>query len=252
MKKIGVALSGGGARGFAHIGLLQMLDELGIEIAAISGVSAGGIVGAFYAAGFAPIDILKILKENSYLSIKNILWRKDGFFSLEPLLKILQKNIVNNQFELLQKKLFITATDVQNGNSTVFQSGEVFSAVMASAAIPVIFEPVEINQIKFVDGGLLNNLNAEILKNECDFIIGNHVNKLNQEINLSSKINLLEHCFHLSIAHKVYEQSKFCDIFIEPNLHNFKLFDAEHADEIYEIGYNEAAKFKNELIALKS
>ncbi len=251
MKKIGITLSGGGARGFAHIGLLQMLDELGIEIAAISGVSAGGIVGAFYAAGFSPMDILKILKENSYLSIKNILWRKDGFFSLEPLLKILQKNIAHNQFELLQKKLFITATDVQNGNSAVFQSGEIFSAVMASAAIPVIFEPIEINQIKFVDGGLLNNLNAEILKNDCNFIIGNHVNKLNRENNLGSKINLLEHCFHLSIAHKVYEQSRFCDIFLEPDLHNFKLFDAEHADKIFEIGYNEATKFKQELIALK-
>ena len=182
------------------------------------------------------------------MRIKNILWKADGFFSLEPLLKILQKNIPHNQFELLQKKLFITATDLQKGESVVFENGNLHNAIMASAAIPVIFKPIEINNDKFVDGGLLNNLNAEILKPTCDFIIGHHVNKLNQQNVLSSKIHLLEHCFHLSIAHQVYEQAKHCDIFIEPDLNHYKMFDTEDADKIFEAGYNEALKYKEKFL----
>ncbi|MBS1609514.1 MAG: patatin-like phospholipase family protein, partial [Bacteroidetes bacterium] len=87
MKKIGIVLSGGGVRGFAHLGLLKYLDELGIKIDAVSGVSAGAIVGALYASGISPDDILAVMKKNKYFSFSDFSVRKEGLFSMQPLLK---------------------------------------------------------------------------------------------------------------------------------------------------------------------
>jgi NTE family protein len=105
MKKIGVVLSGGGVRGFAHLGVLKALDELGIRPYAISGVSSGAIVVALYAAGNSPEKILEFMKGNSYFGWSNFFLRKAGFFSMAPLLNILQKYIADDSFEQLATKL---------------------------------------------------------------------------------------------------------------------------------------------------
>ena len=87
MKSIGIVLSGGGARGAAHIGVLKALDEIGVNISAISGVSAGAVIGALYAAGIAPEKILEELKEQSFFGIKDIVWMKSGLFTMDNLRK---------------------------------------------------------------------------------------------------------------------------------------------------------------------
>ncbi len=111
MKKIGVVLSGGGARSFAHLGLLKVLDELGVKLFAISGVSSGALIGALYAEGKSPVEILELSKANSYLGFSNLLWRKAGFFSMEFIQKLIDENIPHNSFENLKIRLFVNATD---------------------------------------------------------------------------------------------------------------------------------------------
>ena len=142
MNTIGLVLSGGGVRGFAHLGLLKVMDELNIKPFAISGVSTGAIFGALYAAGKTPDEIISIAKRNSYLGLSNFLWRKEGLFSMENIRKILLENIPENTFESLKIPLFVNATDFLRNKTVFFSSGELIQPLIASASVPVLFGPV--------------------------------------------------------------------------------------------------------------
>lgn len=253
MKKIGLVLSGGGVRGFAHLGLLKYLDELGIKIHAISGVSAGAIAGVLYAAGYKPDTIFEIMKKSKYFSYSGFSLRREGLFPMEPMKKTLHKLIPDDSFEKLKIKFFVTATDFTNDTAVTFAKGKLIETVIASASVPVIFEPVRINGSVYFDGGLLNNLPVEPLKKTCDTIIGCHVNKIDTNPVKTSKLSkssILEKCFHMAIEETVYKKGKECDVFIEPQLSDYNMFDTAPAEKIFKIGYEEAAKFKKHLSAL--
>lgn len=253
MLKTGVVLSGGGVRGFAHLGLLQVLEELNIKPYAISGVSAGAIVGALYAAGHSPATIRDILKKNSYFGWSSFLLNKDGFFSMKVLRKVLQTYIPENSFESLNTKLFVTATDFANNEAITFSKGKLIDTVIASASVPAIFEPVKIDDHVLVDGGLLNNFPVEPLEKKCDLLIGCNVNFIPKGLGNGKRIgkmNLIEKCFHMAIAPTVYSKVPNLHVFIEPDLHEFGMFDVNKADLIYEAGYQAARKYKNKLLDL--
>jgi NTE family protein len=252
MSHTGVVLSGGGVRGFAHLGLLQALEELNIKPDAISGVSAGAIVGALYAAGHSPQTIRDILKKNSYFGWSSFLLNKDGLFSMKALRKVLQTYIPDNSFESLHKKLFITATDFANNEAITFSKGSLIDTVIASSSVPAIFEPVKIGDHLLVDGGLLNNFPVEPLENKCDLLIGCNVNFIPKGLGNGKRIgkmNLIEKCFHMAIASVVYSKVEKLDLFIEPDLHEFGMFDVTKADLIYETGYEATMKHKNKLLS---
>jgi NTE family protein len=253
MTRTGVVLSGGGIRGFAHLGLLQVMQECGIKPHAISGVSAGAIVGTFYAAGLEPQQIMEILKKNSYFGWSAFSLLKDGFFSMKSLANTLKIYVPHDSFSQLGTPLFITATDFTNNCPVVFSKGNLFEAVIASASVPIIFEPVRIGNSLFVDGGLLDNFPVEPLAGICDRVVGCHVNNI--ETGAASekpigKINIIEKCFHMAIAGSIYEKAKKCDLFIEPDLHGFGMFDMQKSDIIYEIGYRTALTYKDRLLEL--
>ncbi len=253
MNKIGLVLSGGGARGFAHLGFLKVLDELNLKPCAISGVSSGAIFGALYAYGKTPDEILELAKRNSYFGISNFLWRKEGLFSMETIRKILIENIPENSFESLKIPLYVNATDFLHNKTIFFSSGELINPLIASASFPVLFEPVPIENSKLVDGGLLDNFPVEPLVDLCDKIIGHHVNKLATISNMNikfSKAVMIERCFHLAIANSVYSKVHFCDIFIEPHLNSFGLFRMRNIEQIFEIGYQAALKEKDNIVRI--
>lgn len=253
MKKIGVVLSGGGVRGFAHLGVLKVLDELQIKPCAISGVSAGAIFGALYASGKSPDEILAFAKNNSYLRFSNFLWRKEGLFSMETMRKILNENLPVDSFESLKIPLFVNATDFLHNKTIFFSSGELIKPLIASASFPVLFEPVSGENTRLVDGGLLDNFPVAPLLNLSDKILGSHVNKLANISNTNikfSKAALIERCFHLAIANSVYSKVHLCDIFIEPLLDSFGLLRMKNLDQIFEIGYQAALKEKDNILRL--
>ncbi|WP_205513514.1 patatin-like phospholipase family protein [Longitalea arenae] len=253
MSKIGIVLSGGGIRGFAHLGMLQVLEELEIQPSAISGVSAGAIVGALYAAGHSPQKIRDLLKKHSYFGWSSFLLNKDGLFSMKVLQKVLQSCLPDNSFESLSKKLYITATDYANNEAVTFSKGKLIEAVIASASVPVIFEPVKFDDRVLVDGGLLNNFPVEPLEKNCDVRIGCYVNSIPKGLGNGKRIgkmNMIEKCFHMAIAPVVYSKVEKLNLFIEPDLHAFGMFDVNKADQIYEAGYQAAMKHKNKLLSL--
>jgi len=250
VKSVGLVLSGGGARCAAHLGVLKALDELDIKVSALSGVSGGAIVGALYAAGNSPDVILEVLKNIAYFGIAEFAWFKNGLFTMNALRNTLGDMIGRDNFEDLKIPFYVTATDITMGNSMVFSKGELFSMVVASASIPVIFEPVLYDESQLVDGGILNNLPVEPLSGKCDVIIGCHVNKLYDGARVVglSNISMIEHCFHLAIGDKVMQNSKLCDLFIEPLLASYRMFDMKHADDIFKVGYHAAMDQKESLL----
>jgi NTE family protein len=253
MKKIGYVLSGGGARGFAHPGVIKLLEELGIKPYAIAGTSAGALAGALYAAGKGPEEICTLMKNNSYFGWSSIAWAKEGIFSMDGLRKVLAEHIGENDFTALKTKLFVAATDLIKGESVIFSKGNLLDAVIASASVPVVFKPFKTGDKLLVDGGILNNFPVEPLVKISDVIIGSYVNKAEDGSGNNSvfkAVDILDRRFHLAIANSVYSKVNKCDVFIEAPLHNFDMYDVKQADKIFDIGYNTALQHKEKLIAL--
>ncbi len=164
MKKLGIALSGGGARGAAHTGVLRVISREGIPIHCIAGTSSGAIVGAFHAAGASPEKQLAFAQRLRWRSLRMIGIPKMGFFHTGELEKFLVESIGDVRFEELQIPLAVVATDFRTAHPVGFRTGRVAPAVAASAAIPIVFSPVMHGEMVLVDGGLSDNLPSGIAR----------------------------------------------------------------------------------------
>jgi len=238
--KTGLVLSGGGARGFAHLGVLQALNEEGIFPDVVSGTSAGALVGVMYCDGYTPKEILKIMKTSSRLNYMRPTVPRDGLLQISGIIKILESHLRAKTFEELKIPLFVSATDVNNGKAVYFSKGEIINPVIASSSIPVLFKPVTINNICYVDGGVLDNLPIRPIEGLCCMTIGSFVNPTGHEDHISGLIKIAVRTFMLSMAKEVIEKSKKFDLFIAPaELKNFGILDPEKAENLFKIGYNE-------------
>ena len=135
--KVGLVLSGGGARGFAHAGALKALEEFGIKPDIIAGVSAGSVVTAMYASGMKPEEILRVFSDASFTDFAEIGVPRDGFFSMEGFKKFLRKHIPYENIEQLPLPAVICATDLDNNRPVAFTEGQIFERVAASCSIPI-------------------------------------------------------------------------------------------------------------------
>lgn len=253
--KIGLTLSGGGARGIAHLGVLQALEEFGIRPERIAGVSSGAIVGALYANGYSPEEILEIATQTRIFPIlRPSSFRQPGIFNLSKVEKTILKHIPHNSFEGLGLPLTVAATDVNKGELMYFDSGNYLSkALIASACVPVMFTPVVFQGRSFVDGGIISSMIVKPLRGNVDKIIGVHTNPFDPGQPLRSTRSLLERCLTLSIHANARANFSDCNVVIEPlALKTVNAFRVDKAEEIFQIGYEEAQKHKEELMALKS
>jgi len=154
--RLGVALAGGAARGFAHIGVLQAIDELDLPLGAISGTSMGAIIGSLYASGLTPGEILEIARKTSWVKLINFS-PSGGILSERKLQEFLARYLPRS-FSRLRMPFAAVATDVVSGRSVYLHSGDLPSAVMASAAYPGLFGAVKREGLMLIDGGVLDNL----------------------------------------------------------------------------------------------
>lgn len=161
-------------RGAAHIGVIKALEERKIVPTHISGSSAGAIVGALYAYGYDWKTIYKFFKEIQVMNLKNYALGKPGFIDAEKFYPDFRKLILVDDFKTLKKLLIITATDILNGRLKLFSAGELIKPILASAAFPGVFAPVQIGNSYYVDGGALDNFPIDAIKSECDLIIGSY------------------------------------------------------------------------------
>ena len=157
MHDIGIALSGGGTRGVVHIGAIKALEENGIFPTIISGTSAGSIVGAMYAQGYSPAELLSIASERSLLWMFSLRIPTRGFVRHTFLRKMLKRYIPADNFEDLKKPLYIAVSNLNTGKVEIFNSGPLHDVIVASASISVLYEPIRIGSNWYADGGLLMN-----------------------------------------------------------------------------------------------
>ena len=249
-QKIGLALSGGGALGFAHIGAIQALEEHGVKPDFISGSSMGAIIGAIYCAGYSPAKIMRIIQaEKLYkldkLMSPNLNFKQKGLSSHATLRATLKELIPHDCFDSLEIPFAVCVTNITSGTYEYYYSGKgIVEYVVASASIPGVFDPVVIKNTTYVDGGVLNNLPAEILHQKgCDYIIGVDVlpflpieKKSILDITLWS-IRLMQHS-NTQIG------IKYCNWLIESNaIEKYNEFEFDKYKEIYQYGYKAMTEF---------
>jgi NTE family protein len=236
--KVGLVLSGGGTRGFAHLGVIQALIEAGIFPDVISGTSAGALVGVLYADGYAPQEILTMMNWASRFDFMRPAMPREGLLQINGIIKILKTSLRSKKFSELKIPLFVSATDLNNGKVVYFSEGDLIEPVIASASIPVLFQPVKINGISYVDGGVLDNLPIKPIENQCMVTIGSFVNPVSYIEKISGLITIAERTFMLSMSKDILDKSKRFDLFIAPaELRKHRFLDPEKSQEVFDIGY---------------
>lgn len=237
--KCNLVLSGGGTRGYAHIGVAKALLESGIEINAISGSSCGAIIGAFLCDGFHPSDIEEILiKCEPEIGINySRFW--ENILSFDSYTKVLKANLRSKTFETLQKTLHVCATDMNTGEQVILNQGNLHEVLIASAAIPVLLPARTINLVPYADGGLSNNLPVEPFLSGDYKIIGVHANPIPDYDPSAGMMHRLDRSLHLLMRNNVAYNMKRCDLFIEPQeLKHHHLFESKKTKELVQIGYD--------------
>ncbi len=239
--KIGLVLSGGGVRGVAHIGAIKALEEHDIFPSHIAGTSAGAIVGALYAGGCTWKEILDFFKTTQIFSITNYAKSKPGFVDTVKFYDLLKSYLPDDSFASLKTPLYVTATNLLNGTLKVFHHGELIKPILASAAVPGLFAPVPFKNGYYVDGGILNNFPVDLLKINCDQIIGVYVNPFEKMkiADLKHIHNVLERAYHIMVSNETMLKFEDCDLLIRPDrMADFSMFSLKNMDTLLELGYS--------------
>ncbi|MDD4514444.1 patatin-like phospholipase family protein [Massilibacteroides sp.] len=239
---LGLALSGGGAKGFAHLGVFKKLEEEGLIPDVIAGTSAGALMGALFADGYKPEEIKELFTGREFSEFAQLQLPKSGLFDSMRFRLFLKRHLRANTFEELKIPLIVVATDLDNGESHLFKSGSIVDAVTASCSIPIIFNPVVIDGIHYVDGGLFRNFPVSVIRNECEFVIGVNVSPLIPQKYKKTIFHIAERSYHYMFRANTLEDRELCDVLIEAEeFGQYKTFDLENVNQISEIGYDRAS-----------
>jgi NTE family protein len=266
---IAIAFGGGGARGLAHIHIIEALDELGIRPVRISGSSIGAIMGAGMAAGMSGTDIrdFTLKTVGNKREVMNRIWSlrpmtiqemmstgfRVGQFNLERVLKAFLPEDLPETFEELQIPFSVSATDYYGQAELKIDSGELYRAIAASAAIPAVFMPVRLNGRVMIDGGIFNPVPFDHLVGKADIVIGIDVvgGPEGEDQQIPNRIDSLFGASQLMMQSIISEKLKMHspDIFLRPNVGKFKALDFLRATEILDISAGIKDEFKQALAA---
>ncbi|MEM1259707.1 MAG: patatin-like phospholipase family protein [Bacteroidota bacterium] len=268
--KIGLVLSGGGAKGLAHIGALKIIDSLGIQIDYIGGTSMGAIVGGLYAAGysgkeldsvFKSVDLSELIQDNVPRSAKTFYEKDDSErYALSLPFENFKvsfpegisggQNIYNEfvrllfhvkdikDFNKLPIPFLCIATNIETGKAVLLDNGYLPEAIMASGTLPSLFEPSEVDGQILIDGGVVNNYPLDEIKAKgADIVIGVDVqDALAKRDDLSSATEILVQINNYRTVNDMVDKIKETDIYIKPDIREFSVIDFERRDEIIESG----------------
>jgi NTE family protein len=234
--KLGIALSGGGARGFAHLGILKAFEEENIKIDCLSGTSFGALVACLYASGHSVEDILKINEQNSFWKLFAINFKGSGLLSTHKIKKKLT-HYLPHTFQELQIPVFITAICLETVEILVFNEDELIAPLVGSLCLPLVFKPLEHKGHFLYDGGFLNNLPTDCIRPLCNTLVGVHTN-LPQKNKPTTMKTILEKSLQIAINSNAQQSLKICDIGLQPpEVGAFKVGDFKKARQIFELGY---------------
>ncbi|MCM4172225.1 phospholipase [Arenibacter sp. TNZ] len=244
-KSVGLVLSGGGVKGMAHIGMIQALNEFGINTHSVSGSSVGALIGALYANGNSVAEMLQFFKETPLFRYHFMTILKPGLLDTERYFDLLARYFPDNSFESLQRKLYVVATDLQKGEERIFSEGELIKPLLASAALPPVFSPVEIKGRLYADGGIMNNFPYDEVANTSDYIIGSNVSGIKEisRESIKSSYQLANRTTSLMIYANNRNKVEQCDLIFEPKaLELIGILDKKGIEKAYIIGYKHAVR----------
>jgi NTE family protein len=220
--RVGLALGGGAARGFAHIGVIKALEARNVRVDLLAGTSAGSVIAALSASGMNGIAINKLALTMDEASISDwaMPFRARGILQGLALQNYLNKTLDNRPIEKMAKPLGVVATDLRSGQPILFQRGNTGIAVRASCSVPSIFEPVKIGAHEYVDGGLVSPVPAAFArKMGADFVIAVDISARPETALTQSSFDVLMQTFTImGQTIKAYELDKYADVVIRPNL----------------------------------
>ncbi len=250
MKKIGLALSGGAARGFAHLGVVKVLQENNIPIDFIAGTSAGSLVGGGIASGLSVDEMLEFSKTLSWLKIGKISLSMFGLQSNEPLADFVRKNYPIKNIEDLKIPFAAVAADLDTGEAVIFDKGELAFAVRASSNIPVIYTPIKYGEQRLVDGGIVEIVPCEtVRKMGAEIVIAVDVNasvpRLIEKPNNALSV-MLQTAF-LAVRGLTKPNLLHADLVIKPNLGEYRFDQIGKAKEMMKLGEDAANEMLDEI-----
>jgi len=258
MQRIGLALGSGGAKGLAHIAFLKVFDELNIKPSIISGSSMGSVIGALYASGLSAAEIEGFYSEMTLLKVTNLidvsLSRKGLSIRGKKIMAWLRKRIKKNDFDDLEIPLKIVATDFWNKSEVVFDKGDVVDAVRASISIPGIFLPYMIGDRVYIDGGVVNPVPYDLIRDDCDLLIAIDVYNYPPQDSKRKVPNTFESIFYLyDIMYNILMKEKIRisqpDILVKTSLRGINLLEFQKIREVYDCIEDDVKGFKRELIS---
>lgn len=230
--RIALALGGGAARGFAHVGVIKTLEAHGIVPQIVVGTSAGSVVGALYAAGNSGFDLQKIALQMDEGSVGDWAMPDRGFVKGEQLQNFVNRAVRNKPIERLSKTFAAVATDLGSGELTVFRRGNTGMAVRASSSVPGVFQPVAINGREYVDGGLTSPVPVKVARSlGADIVIAVDISSRPGNAKVSDTLDVLLQTFSImgqSIAQ--YELAQ-ADVVIRPNIVGIGSTDFEQKNQ---------------------
>ncbi len=235
--RVNLVLSGGAARGIAHIGVIKALEEMGFSIKALSGSSAGAIVSVFYAHGYTPEDMLSLVKKTRWLSLFTPRIPRRGLFSLSKAERYLEKLVDVDRLEDLGRRVYVCVTDLLSARPLYFDRGNLVPILLGSCALPGIFEPVRYGDKVLIDGGIMNNLPVEPFERYRTLKVGVDVNPIEEVEDVGSIVSVLIRSFFLAVRSNVDKRKEMCDVLITPDIIGFSPLDVRRADDLYRLGY---------------
>lgn len=251
---LGLALSGGSAKGFLHIGVLHYLEQIAHTPEIISGTSAGALIAVLYADGFTPLEIAELLTKKGFLGMTNFQIPQGGLFSTHNFHNMLRKNIRHKHLEDLEIPIRVLATDLDKGCSKVFSEGPTVDIVVASCSIPVLFNPVVIDGTYYVDGGLFKNFPVSTIRENCRTVIGVNLGQEPIEGKYKKKVSAIaQRSFSFIFGQNARPDRELCDILIEIDPEtNVPMFNLSLAPKLVKKGFEMAREKINDYNAHRS
>lgn len=269
---IGIAFGAGGARGIAHLLMIEALDELGVKPSIISGSSIGAVVGAFYAAGFSGKEMREILDQlinPKSDSVFDFLLKSDivkmftmfdpqfirsGFIKGEKFQNYMKSHLQVSRFEELKIPLKIIATDYWKKEAIIFEKGDLILPIKASYSLPGLFTPVKIKNKILIDGGAVNPLPFDLIMDKCDITIAIDVTafKAQNESEIPPTFDSVFTTYQTMQNSIIKERLKFLkpDIYIRPEIYDVRVFDFIKADTIFKQAQPAKEELKKQLDVL--
>ena len=248
-ENLGVVFSGGGALGLAHIGAIKALEEYGIEPKYVAGTSMGAIIGVMYAAGYSADEIMEIVKEKRLYKVGHLMtWQSaywnQGMSTQKTLLSELQEFVPHNSFDSLMREFLVCATNVETGMPEYrHEGGNLIEFVAASASIPAVFEPIVIDSVRYVDGGIVDNLPVKALREQLKSpwmkVIAIDVLPFIENFDAKNSIDMATWGLRLMQNKNAEPNRASADFLVDSwALKEYHEFDFKYYKEIYQYGYD--------------